>query len=105
MRNAALGSKRLAHAVTQRDPPAVCGSLCLAGHLQDKGFARGLDDSFAPIFRIIDPEHPTKLRTSVGVGYLGHEARPPKSAEDLVGLVVVEWTLKGPFGEAATEAR
>jgi hypothetical protein len=80
-------------------------SLCLAGHLQDKGFARGFDDSFAPIFRIIDPEHPTKLRTSVGVGYLGHEARPPKSAEDFVGLVVVECALKGPFGQVATEAR
>ena len=66
------------------------GSPCLAGHLQDKGFARGFDDSFAPIFRIIDPENPTKLRTSVSLGYLGHQARPPKSAEDLVGLVVVD---------------
>ena len=27
---------------------------------------------------------------------LGSEARPPKSAEDLVGLVVVECALKGP---------
>ena len=71
-------------------PASVCGSLCLAGHLQDKGFARGFDDSFAPIFRIIDPENPTKLRTSVSLGYLGHQARPPKSAEDLVGLVVVD---------------
>jgi len=75
MRNAALGSKRLAHAVTQRDPPAVCGSLCLAGHLQGKSFARGFDDSFTPIFRVIVPKNPTKLRTSASVGYLLHYAR------------------------------
>ena len=89
MRHVAIGSNR---SVGDADPVLTSepGSLCLAGHLQDKGFARGFDDSFAPIFRIIDPENPTKLRTSVGVGYLGHEARPPKSAEDLVGLVVVD---------------
>jgi len=44
----------------------------LARQLKDKGFARGFDDSFAPIFRIIDQENPTTLRTSASVGYLRH---------------------------------
>ena len=88
MRNFRHGSE--GSSATQAPVLPGRASLCFAGHLQDKGFARGLDDSFAPIFRIIDPENPTKLRTSVSLGYLGHQARPPKSAEDLVGLVVVD---------------
>jgi len=75
MRHVALGSNRSAGdagpVLTSTQP----GSLCLAGHLQGKSFARGFDDSFTPIFRVIDPKNPTKLRTSASVGYLLHYAR------------------------------
>ncbi len=58
----------------------LASSVFLARHLQDKGLAGGFDNGFPPIFRIIDPVNPTKLRTSAGVNYFGHEPRPPKPA-------------------------